>query len=149
MVSLVAHFLPLPYCRRMDWLSEPASGLCGFRFIVAGHPCCSNCGRRTRPFGGRAFREHGSNVGVLPFLFPLLFRSSIEGVVKVALDCASDEHRFIVRVLRARRAPGHSLSHSCISFSAPPHNVFFLGACPTLTVLLRRTMISHLLCSRP
>ena len=27
---------------------------------------CPNCGRRTRPFLGRAFREHGSNVGVLP-----------------------------------------------------------------------------------
>ena len=42
-----------------------------------------NCARLTRAFGGRAFREHRTNVGVLPFLF-------------------------IVRVLRSRRAPGCS-----------------------------------------
>ncbi len=27
------------------------------------------CGRRTRPFSGRAFREHRTNVGVLPIFF--------------------------------------------------------------------------------
>ena len=51
--------------------------------FLEGHPCWSTCGRRTRPFLGRAFREHRTNVGVLPLLF-------------------------IVRVLRARRAPGRS-----------------------------------------
>jgi hypothetical protein len=52
-------------------------------FFLEGHPCWSTCGRRTRPFSGRAFREHRTNVGVLPILFT-------------------------VRVLRARRAPGRS-----------------------------------------
>ena len=51
--------------------------------LLEGHPCWSKCGRRTRPFSGRAFREHRTNVGVLPILF-------------------------IVRILRARRAPGRS-----------------------------------------
>jgi hypothetical protein len=41
-------------------------------------PRWSTCGRRTRPFRGRAFREHRTNVGALPILF-------------------------IVRVLRARK----------------------------------------------
>ena len=51
---------------------------------LEGHPCWSMCGRRTRPFSGRAFREHRTNVGVLPI-------------------------PFIVRVLQARRASGRSL----------------------------------------
>src|SRR6185503_572227 len=34
--------------------------------LLEGHPCWSTCGRRTRPFSGRAFREHRTNVGVLP-----------------------------------------------------------------------------------
>ncbi len=34
--------------------------------LLEGHPCWSMCGRRTRPFSGRAFREHRTNVGVLP-----------------------------------------------------------------------------------
>ena len=34
--------------------------------FLEGHPCWSTCGRRTRPFLGRAFREHRTNVGVLP-----------------------------------------------------------------------------------
>jgi len=46
--------------------------------LLERHPCWSTCGRRTRPFSGRAFREHRTNMGVLPILF-------------------------IVRVLRARR----------------------------------------------
>ena len=37
--------------------------------LLEGHPCWSKCGRRTRPFSGRAFREHRTNVGVLPLLF--------------------------------------------------------------------------------
>ena len=36
--------------------------------FLEGHPCWSRCGRRTRPFSGRAFREHRANVGVLPIL---------------------------------------------------------------------------------
>ena len=36
--------------------------------LLEGHPCWSTCGRRTRPFLGRAFREHRINVGVLPIL---------------------------------------------------------------------------------
>ena len=34
--------------------------------LSEGHPCWSTCGRRTRPFSGRAFREHRTNVGALP-----------------------------------------------------------------------------------
>jgi len=37
--------------------------------LLEGHPCWSKCGRRTRPFSGRAFREHRTNMGVLPILF--------------------------------------------------------------------------------
>jgi hypothetical protein len=40
--------------------------------LLEGHPCWSKCGRRTRPFLGRAFREHRTNVGVLPI--PLIVR---------------------------------------------------------------------------
>ena len=35
-------------------------------FLLEGHPCWAMCDRRTRPFSGRAFREHRTNVGVLP-----------------------------------------------------------------------------------
>jgi len=31
--------------------------------LLEGHPCWSTCGRRTRPFSGRAFRKHRTNVG--------------------------------------------------------------------------------------
>jgi hypothetical protein len=34
-----------------------------------GYLCWSKCGRRTRPFQGGAFRQHRTNVGVLPFFF--------------------------------------------------------------------------------
>ena len=34
--------------------------------LLEGHSCWSKCGRRTRPFSGRAFREHMANVSVLP-----------------------------------------------------------------------------------
>jgi hypothetical protein len=34
-----------------------------------GYPCWSKCGRRTRPFSGRAFREHRTNMGALPISF--------------------------------------------------------------------------------
>ena len=37
--------------------------------LLEGHPCWATCGRRTRPFSGRAFREHRTNVGALPILF--------------------------------------------------------------------------------
>jgi len=41
-----------------------------------GYPCWSKCGRRTRPFSGRAFREHRANVGALPiFLRPHVARA--------------------------------------------------------------------------
>jgi len=36
--------------------------------LLEGHPCWSTCGRRTRPFSGRAFREHRTNVSALPIL---------------------------------------------------------------------------------
>jgi hypothetical protein len=36
--------------------------------LLEGHSCWSTCGRRTRPFSGRAFREHRTNVGALPIL---------------------------------------------------------------------------------
>ncbi len=39
--------------------------------LLEGHSCWSKCGRRTRPFSGRAFREHRTNVGVLPPFSPL------------------------------------------------------------------------------
>ncbi len=34
--------------------------------LLEGHPCWSRCGRRTRPFPGRAFREHRINAVVVP-----------------------------------------------------------------------------------
>jgi hypothetical protein len=34
--------------------------------LLEEHSCWSKCGRRTRPFSGRAFREHRTNVGALP-----------------------------------------------------------------------------------
>jgi hypothetical protein len=34
--------------------------------LLEGHPRWAKCGRRTRPFCGRAFREHKTNMGVLP-----------------------------------------------------------------------------------
>ena len=34
--------------------------------LTEGHPCSSMCGRRTRPFSRRAFREHRINMGALP-----------------------------------------------------------------------------------
>jgi|SRR6267378_385150 len=37
--------------------------------LLEGQACWSTCGRRTRPFTERAFREHTTNVGVLPILF--------------------------------------------------------------------------------
>ena len=39
--------------------------------LLEGHSCWSKCGRRTRPFSGRAFREHRTNVGALPPFSPL------------------------------------------------------------------------------
>ena len=52
--------------RRPSSLPSPAlSNLARFS-LLEGHPCWSKCGRRTRPFSGRAFREHRTNMGVLP-----------------------------------------------------------------------------------
>ena len=65
-------------------VTDDPSKLARFSFLE-GHPCWSKCGRRTRPFGGRAFREHRTNVGVLPPLLlnrgelPLPFLDSHEG----------------------------------------------------------------------
>ena len=86
-----------------------------------GRPCgFPTCARPTRAFIGRALREHGESPGRLPFLFTLLFLPSIE---RSGRGCprlrASDEHRFIVRVLRARRAPGRSLTALDPRSSAP------------------------------
>jgi hypothetical protein len=36
--------------------------------LLEEHPCWSKCARRTRPFSGRAFREHRTYVGVLPII---------------------------------------------------------------------------------
>ena len=105
-----------------------------FAFVA---PCCSGnfrrlkLRRRTSPFSGRAFREQGSNVGIVPFhsLF-LSPRPSIEGGGQTGLSTAriegvvfpissrvggsgrgcprlraSNEGLPRPRVLRARRAP--------------------------------------------
>ena len=45
-------------------LVDPSKLACFSR--LEGHPCWSTCGRRTRPFSWRAFREHRANVGVIP-----------------------------------------------------------------------------------
>ena len=42
--------------------------------LLERHPCWSTCGRRTRPFSGRAFRENRTNVGALPIRFIVYFR---------------------------------------------------------------------------
>ena len=65
--------------RRIVWrlLSHP-SKLARFPFLE-GHPCWSTCGRRTRPFPGRAFREHRINVGVLPSPSSCTFREQEGG----------------------------------------------------------------------
>jgi hypothetical protein len=42
--------------------------------LLEGHPCWFRCGRRTRPFSGRAFREHRTNVGVIPSPSSCAFR---------------------------------------------------------------------------
>jgi hypothetical protein len=44
-------------------LNDPSKLACFFS-PGRGHPCWSKCGRRTRPFSGRAFREHRTNMGV-------------------------------------------------------------------------------------
>jgi hypothetical protein len=65
--------------RRIVWrlLSHP-SKLARFPFLE-GHPCWSTCGRRTRSFLGRAFREHRINVGVLPSPSSCTFREQEGG----------------------------------------------------------------------
>ena len=69
-VGLPSFLFPLPLPMVLKGAAKGYPRLrvrsCRLHVLEAGHPCCSNCGRRTRPFGGRAFREHGSNVGVLP-----------------------------------------------------------------------------------
>src|SRR6185503_6000446 len=76
------------------------------------------CARPTRAFGGRALREHGErlshpiashvpdNTCPIQFLHHINREGSGQGC---PLLRASNEHILIVRVLRARRAPGHSL----------------------------------------
>src|SRR5207244_3231921 len=85
------------------FLSLSPSFLYDFRFITAEHPCCSNCGRRTRPFGGCAFREHGSNVGVLPLLSISLPSPPIRRGAWGAPNCARPTRVFIGRALREQR----------------------------------------------
>src|SRR6267143_6594784 len=76
LVSNCPHRVPLIH------LNDP-SKLAGL-FLLEWHPYWSHCGRRARPFGGRALREQGTSMGAIPV-------------------------SFIVRVLRAKRAPGCSL----------------------------------------
>ena len=91
--------------------------------LLEGHPCWSTCGRRTRPFSGRAFREHRTNVGVLPLfhragcsstenyliylltLLPHSHRLSQEGGLFGLPLRASNEHIPIVRVPQAGGRP--------------------------------------------
>ena len=58
----------LPCAHRTIYMFLPSSLVLP---LLEGHPCWSKCGRRTRPFSGRAFREHRTNVGVLPPFSPL------------------------------------------------------------------------------
>lgn len=41
--------------------------------------CWFDCGRRTRPFGGRAFREQRTDIAVSPFAAPFYFPSPSRG----------------------------------------------------------------------
>src|SRR6267143_5887520 len=45
-------------------LNDP-SKLAGL-FLLEWHPYWSHCGRRARPFGGRALREQGNSMGAIP-----------------------------------------------------------------------------------
>ncbi len=59
---------PTEECYLFFWLNETINGPSKFACfpLLEGRSCWSKCGRRTRPFSGRAFREHRTNVGVLP-----------------------------------------------------------------------------------
>ena len=73
-----------------------------------GFPCWSRCGRRTRPFSGRAFREHRTNVGALPIFFivriPFASPPPRQGTQDVS-DCAHSTRAFCEARVRLG-APG-------------------------------------------
>ena len=69
--------------------------------LPEGHPCWSKCGRRARPFRGRALRERRANVGVLPIL-------CIVGVPRAQ------------RITGAALTPSHSENTEPCRYSAPP-----------------------------
>ena len=78
------------------------------------------CARPTRGVRDRALREHRESPGFPSFLFPLFLLTSIGGSGQGCPRLrASNEPRFIVRVLRAKRAPGRSLP-ALASHSPPP-----------------------------
>ena len=59
-------------------------------------PMLVRCGRRTRPFSGRAFREHRTNVGALPIFSSCAFRSR---------PLLSGRGRRMSRIARVQRGP--------------------------------------------
>ena len=67
-------------------------------------PQPARCGRRTRPFSGRAFREHRTNVCVLPilFIFRLLLSSFLLHPERKVSRQAGD--RFALYCARRKRA---------------------------------------------
>ena len=69
------------------------------------HPCWSYCGRRARPFHSLHLTQ--GEWPRLPFIARDILTRPAQSAPRRAL--LPREHSFTVRVLRARRAPGHSL----------------------------------------
>ena len=107
-----------------------------------------DCGRRARPFGGRALREQrklprpcippsetarctstGNHQAPSPSLLQPSTKGSGRGCPSLR---ASDEHILIVRVLRARRAPGRP-------YPLPPSSPVFSQGWGLIDVPLRAT----------
>ena len=98
--------------------------------LLEGHACWSTCGRRTRPFSGRAFREHRTNVGVLPILF-------IVGALRAQRPCQLPRHsppRLLVSLSRG----WHPCWSYCAQHSHPPTHWQIFFTRPTLRLLRNR-----------
>ena len=102
--------LPLHIVGGTAWLLEPVSRLCGFLSSRQGTQVALSAAVKRGPSGGRTFWEHWTHVGVLPI-------------------------RFIVRALRARRAPGRSPAALASNDFARP----LLGPCTDTTDVLGKT----------
>ena len=97
-----------------------------------------DCTHRTRPFLGRAFREHRTNEGVLLFSFLPLF-PQIGGAAWRFPTCARPTRGVRDRALREHReSPGHpSPNLSCVERSAR-----LPQAQPRSYLLLRRSAVA-------